>query len=523
MLNVAGLDVKGHGRQRSDLEARERFDGVIDAHAFNSEFTLTIPCLDELERKAADALLAKIERRARRLNASFYVARVPLALFLNPEFVSQYVKSGGLTALSTGYLDADDVVCLDGQGMLILNVTKDTYQVLGLTGRPSRFALGSSGRTGDRKSGPVERYIIEIPLLDPTFVAGKPGWKRVQECFERWSQIRRHDGVSNDGRWTVVFAADNSRQSVVFPSELVGESDIDQLELEVRKKVIEDVWLPEETPGGSGWAQRAKHNDNDADDADDGSTFEDWSRNLADFAEWHSLATRGGGAEGVKTYFTPPSLPINSYTPPDEPHKAGAVATLRLRGFLHPSMIKSLFATAGRSLDSSFSRRTFAVCSASGFAHSPVRWRSHDPGWGLAFGAGRSPAGNPQNGGKKHARGGDAMDLDDEDDGDGGDSDSSSSSSSSSFDLPHSSSTPLHLQTGRKARQKRHRLSKRKGAMRKGEVERSAASDGTNSGTAGGGEAGWTCIVHGRAGDDAGEASSARLVWWENVQGDTRS
>src|SRR5450756_2066140 len=82
------------------------------------------------------------------------LAHVPATLFLEPSFVAQYILTGSLYALSLTRLDSDDTLCIDGQGMLILSVCKDTYQQLGLVGRPCRFAHGASGRMGGRR-GPV--------------------------------------------------------------------------------------------------------------------------------------------------------------------------------------------------------------------------------------------------------------------------------------------------------------------------------------------------------------------------------
>lgn len=220
----------------------------------------------------------------------------------------------------------------------------------------------------------------------------------------------------------------------------------------------------------------------------------------------------------VKTYFTPPSLPINSYFPP-APNKAGSVTVVSIKGFMHPSQVTACFDIAASSAS------PWTICSASGFSHSPIRWKSHEPGWGLAFGAGRSPADRRTNGQKKtneeKQTDGQSMDIDYSE----SEPESDSDCDSDDDDFPDATSAlPLHQRTGRKARQKRHRLSKRKGAMRKGEAERSAAQDGTNSGSAGGGEAGWGCVVFAR---EQGESESvnegAKLVWWENVQGDTRS
>lgn len=57
-----------------------------------------------------------------------------------------------------GYVIDTLLALLTATGMLILSLTKETYQTLGLVGRPSRYAHGASGRMGDRQSGPISRY-----------------------------------------------------------------------------------------------------------------------------------------------------------------------------------------------------------------------------------------------------------------------------------------------------------------------------------------------------------------------------
>ncbi|CAO1616679.1 unnamed protein product [Sympodiomycopsis kandeliae] len=529
VLNTAGIDIKGKARQQSDLEARQRFASVVESHAFNHELTITIPHAQKAERsEEVSSLLERIKKETRRARAAYYVARVPLQVFLNPEFVTLHVKTASLIALSSGHLDTDDIVCLDGQGTLILNLTKNTYQVLGLTGRPSRFALGSSGRTGDRKSGPVERYIVEIPLLDPTFRPGKPGWQRVHDRFEAWSQIRKADQPGCDGRWTIAFAAD-SRQNIVFPSEVVKESDIDQVRLTCQTKEIQDVWLPNLSDGGGEGDQAPFDGGNihkmprgwstEAGDDRHSLSWAEWTESAAELAEWNHLI--GLDAECTRTYFTPPSLPINSYYPP-KPHKAGSATVLTVKGFLHPSTISRINTIVTDFLDTSSASLSWVICTASGFTHSPIRWRSHDPGWGLAFGAGRSPADQAD----KAAGGATVFPASKKKQAQDKDENLSSASESGSDDSEESCpssddemvSLPLDKQTGKKARQKRHRLSKRKGSMRKGEAERSA-SDGTTSGRGTAGSIGWGCIMFGGSSTD----SRASLLWWENVQGDTRS
>lgn len=121
-----------------------------------TQLDLLFPCAPEDAEASSQALTYTIQTLAGKTYPC--MAHVPLTLFLTPTFVAHYIHSGALYAMSMTHLDTQDTACLDGQGMLILSLTKDTYQTLGLVGRPCRFSRGASGRMGDRKSGPVSRY-----------------------------------------------------------------------------------------------------------------------------------------------------------------------------------------------------------------------------------------------------------------------------------------------------------------------------------------------------------------------------
>ncbi|GAA5928497.1 uncharacterized protein JCM15063_003894 [Sporobolomyces koalae] len=102
------------------------------------------------------------------------VRNVNLADLLEPVFLNTYIRTGSLVAISLAAREADDVVAIDGRGRLILNVSKGTYELLGLPGRASQHG---SFR---------QRFIIEISLIDPSFRSGKPGFERVKRLLRAW-------------------------------------------------------------------------------------------------------------------------------------------------------------------------------------------------------------------------------------------------------------------------------------------------------------------------------------------------
>ncbi|XP_065685964.1 ribonuclease P protein subunit p40 isoform X3 [Patagioenas fasciata] len=75
------------------------------------------------------------------------------------EFIDAFVKKGSCYALTYNTkIDQDNTAALLPTGKLILSVDKDTYEELGLQGRPSQY----SGKK-------AMRYIVTIDLTDSTF------------------------------------------------------------------------------------------------------------------------------------------------------------------------------------------------------------------------------------------------------------------------------------------------------------------------------------------------------------------
>lgn len=274
-------------------DAEQRMRDVVHAHPFNHQISIIIPETagpgDPSTSRHADRA-SQLSKHLKSVTSSSpaTLATVPLQIFLDPEFVSQFVKGASLVALSSGKLESDDVICLDGQGSLTLHVAKDTYQTLGLTGRPSRFALGASGRHGDRKSGPNDRYLIEIPLADPTFRPGKPGWTRVSECFARWEATRGQ-------LFTFIFAVQAGRD-LLIPQHITCRGTPVRIPGAYEEEVIEDVWLPllgeTRLDGGLYESQWAQLRNGYTDESSSRLSWEDWSLSCADLAEWKALVDR---------------------------------------------------------------------------------------------------------------------------------------------------------------------------------------------------------------------------------------
>lgn len=261
----------------------------------------------------------------------------------------------------------------------------------------------------------------------------------------------------------------------------------------------------------------------------------------------------------VKTYYCPSELPLNSYEVPS-PRSIGRVQRLVLSGFAHPQLLLQIEDALRGHLDqipiatkSAAERQSWALVDVEGFANSPVRWKSHNPGWGLALGKGRSPA-DDQHTFQLHHPGifsraiAQPNKRDESSEEDKVNEVSESSRVSSDGKSEDAAGVPglqvagpkKEHRSGRAARRKRARQVKRKGHVRRGEAERSGMSTATGGAVGAGassqgGEVGWTAILFATP-SNAPESQHqvgnpnlgyhgpvATCIWWENVEGDTRN
>ncbi|KAJ2571335.1 hypothetical protein GGH19_004950 [Coemansia sp. RSA 1807] len=124
------------------LSKKHEHSKLIQTHPFNHQISIISQSTTVRETLA-------------KYIGSYYNVTLKLSDFIDPAFISNYIKRNTLIALSSNrYIDADDVFAIDGQ-KLILSVGKDTYETLGLVGKSAQF--------------PVERgsrFVVEIDLLD---------------------------------------------------------------------------------------------------------------------------------------------------------------------------------------------------------------------------------------------------------------------------------------------------------------------------------------------------------------------
>lgn len=77
----------------------------------------------------------------------YHIAELPVFELVNLQFIKLFVKTGAVTLHSVNTrLDQDNCLAVTPCGVLILSLTSDTFQKLGLEGKKSNFVNGRFGR-----------------------------------------------------------------------------------------------------------------------------------------------------------------------------------------------------------------------------------------------------------------------------------------------------------------------------------------------------------------------------------------
>ncbi|CAI2173674.1 16581_t:CDS:2 [Funneliformis geosporum] len=136
---------------------------IILDHPFNNHLEIFFPSIIDFTEKIPNSLDSEF---------FYYKVDLPLSWFIDTNFIQNYVNAGRVVALSlTEGIDISNVIALDFSGNLILNLTKDTYEELGLDGHSTKF--------GPNK----QRFVVQIDLKRRSLIPGKKGYERIKWVF----------------------------------------------------------------------------------------------------------------------------------------------------------------------------------------------------------------------------------------------------------------------------------------------------------------------------------------------------
>ncbi|XP_075069113.1 ribonuclease P protein subunit p40 [Mixophyes fleayi] len=139
----------------SFLQEKSRHVSHVETHYYNYSVSILLPECGRLPEKLKNMIDG--------LGNYYLVKNLPLHEFTTEEFNNKFLKKGLFYALSYNTrIDQDNVAALLPTGKLIISVDKDTYEELGLQGKPSLY----SGKN-------AMRYIVTIDLTDVLSPDGK--------------------------------------------------------------------------------------------------------------------------------------------------------------------------------------------------------------------------------------------------------------------------------------------------------------------------------------------------------------
>ncbi|XP_005997018.1 ribonuclease P protein subunit p40 isoform X2 [Latimeria chalumnae] len=140
---------------------KSRHSTHVESHYFNYRASILLPECSTLPRELS-TLVGNLRRY-------YLVKNVSLHELVTEEFFSAFIKKGSFYALSFNTrIDQDNTVAFLPTGKLVLSVDKDTFEELGLEGRPSQY-------THKRAT----RYTILVDLIDSSFAPGTKKHKRL--------------------------------------------------------------------------------------------------------------------------------------------------------------------------------------------------------------------------------------------------------------------------------------------------------------------------------------------------------
>ncbi|XP_059200785.1 ribonuclease P protein subunit p40 [Centropristis striata] len=161
----------------ADLERTPRTLLTVDRSSFRDEKNRLSAQVEQLHfNHKVSVLLPECSSAPSHLDAavnsfsSFYLIRkLNVYELLDKHFLETAVYHGGVCGLSYRMrLDEDNCVALTSDGHLSLSLDKDSFELLGVEGKPSRFNHRTSSR-----------FVVSVDLTDSSMAPGGRGYQRL--------------------------------------------------------------------------------------------------------------------------------------------------------------------------------------------------------------------------------------------------------------------------------------------------------------------------------------------------------
>ncbi|KAI3374715.1 hypothetical protein L3Q82_021030 [Scortum barcoo] len=145
----------------SFLDQKNRLSSQVEQHPFNYKVSVLLP-----DCSSAPSHLDTVFNSF----SNFYLIRkLPIFELLDKHFLETAVYKGYVYGLShRTRIDEDNCIALMPNGHLSLSLDKDSFEVLGVEGKPSRF----NHRTNCR-------FVVSVDLTDSSMAPGGRGYQRL--------------------------------------------------------------------------------------------------------------------------------------------------------------------------------------------------------------------------------------------------------------------------------------------------------------------------------------------------------
>ncbi|XP_040911753.1 ribonuclease P protein subunit p40 [Toxotes jaculatrix] len=145
----------------SFLDEKNRISSQVEQQHFNYKVSVLLPECSSTPSHL-DSVFSSF--------SSFYLIRkLPIYELLDKHFLETSVYQGNVYGLSYGTrVDEDNCIALMPDGRLCLSLDKDSFQLLGVEGKPSRFNHRSKSR-----------YVVSVDLTDSSMASGGRGYLRL--------------------------------------------------------------------------------------------------------------------------------------------------------------------------------------------------------------------------------------------------------------------------------------------------------------------------------------------------------
>jgi len=287
-------------------------------HPFNNKIEILIPTSNDITFELEN-------------NTIYYVANIPLGELLTFDFINKYIKDGEFIAFSFKQrLDNDDVFAINSDGILYMNLTKDTYTSLGLVGKSSEIPTNKQNR-----------FVVQINLLESSFKPKGKLYEKVQWCMQH--------------------TLTQKYQFLIYSAKEIQENTLSHLKTYNIKQ--EDTTHPNILiPSLKNITQPSK-------------LSPIWCSHATDIFEWLGMlacqSKRVLGDYRVEPYYS-------VYKPPT-PFKPGDVQSITFTGFIPASFVRSTIKELREIIIKQ--KLPWASIIVWGFNDSPIAWNKKEHGY----------------------------------------------------------------------------------------------------------------------------------------------